>query len=164
MSTRSDRSRRQSSPHLSQAQSSPPFVGALLRMCWEKARHRLKEAIRADGFDDIEEAHLPLFRYPPPDGVKPSVLARQCGMSRQATNYLIAQLEGLGYLERRAKSEGSRRLVYLTKRGRRIVETIHASMRALEEEWAVHLGRKRFGAFMDVLRILAAEDAKPDRG
>jgi DNA-binding MarR family transcriptional regulator len=40
-------------------------------------------------------------------------------MSRQATNYLVGQMEELGYVERRVGPAGDRRLVYLTKRGER---------------------------------------------
>ncbi len=137
----------------------PPFVGALLRQCWRRVRDRIQEAIRAAGFDDLQEAHLAVFTYPLPDGVRPADLARRMGMSPQATNYLIAQVEALGYLERRASQGSDRRLVYLTERGRQVGQTIFACLRELQAEWADEVGQTRFADFMDVLRRLAAEES-----
>jgi DNA-binding MarR family transcriptional regulator len=121
-------------------------------------RRRLDDAIRAAGFDDLQDAHLPVFQYPPPNAVRPSVLARELQMSRQAANYLIAQLEELGYLERREGPEGGRRLVYLTERGWRVADTIFATLRAIHEEWVERVGRGRFEEFLAVLRLIAAEE------
>ncbi|MFC3086809.1 MarR family transcriptional regulator [Tabrizicola soli] len=45
----------------------------------------------------MQEAHLAVFTYPLPDGVRPSDLARRMEMTPQATNYLIAQVETLGW-------------------------------------------------------------------
>jgi DNA-binding MarR family transcriptional regulator len=84
-------------------------------------------------------------------------------MSRQATNYLVGQLEGLGYLERRAAS-GERRLIYLTERGWKVAETIYAALRQLQKEWADKVGQDRFSNFMDILRRLAAVDQKNSDG
>jgi DNA-binding MarR family transcriptional regulator len=143
--------------------SGPPFVGALLRQCWRRVRDRIQDAIRAAGFDDLQEAHLAVFTYPLPDGVRPADLARRMGMSPQATNYLIAQVEALGYLERRAAKGSDRRLVYLTERGWQVGETIFACLRELQAEWAAEVGQKRFAEFMDVLRRLAAEEPAGSR-
>ncbi len=115
-------------------------------------------AARAAGFTDLQDPHLPVFSYPLPDGVRPSELARRIGMSRQATNYLITQMEALGYVERRAAEGGDRRLVHLTERGWQVGEVIFACLRDLQAEWAEEIGRERFGDFMDVLRRLAARE------
>ena len=138
--------------------NNPPFVGALLRQCWRRVRDRIQDAVRAAGFEDLQEAHLAVFTYPLPDGIRPADLARRMGMSPQATNYLIAQVEALGYLERRASKGTDRRLVYLTARGWQVGETIFACLRELQSEWADEVGQGRFGEFMDVLRRLAAEE------
>jgi DNA-binding MarR family transcriptional regulator len=138
----------------------PPFVGALLRLCWQRARARIREAVREAGFTDLQEAQLLVFSYPPPDGVRPSELARRLFMSRQAANHVIQQMETLGYLERRAPEGGERRLVYLTPRGWAVGEVIIASMRALQAEWAEEIGAQRFAEFVGVLKQLAAEPAR----
>ena len=138
----------------------PPYVGALLRLCWQRVRGRIDDAIRAGGFTDLQDSHLAVFSYPPPDGVRPSELARRIRMSRQATNHVIGQLEALGYLERRAVAGSERRLVYMTERAWRVAETIFACLRAVEAEWAAEIGEERFGAFMAVLRCLAKEEGR----
>jgi len=110
--------------------------------------------VAAAGFDQLQDAHLSVFQYPGPDGLRPVDLARQIRMSRQATNYLIAQLEEFGYVQRRGKS-GERRRVYLTARGRTVLDTIHASVKRSEARAARQVGRGRFDVFMDVLRTMA---------
>ena len=143
------------------AASGPPYVGALLRLCWRRVRDRILEGVRAAGFTDLQDAQLTVFSYPLPDGVRPSELARRIGMSRQAANHLIGQMEGLGYLERRGAA-GERRLVHLTERGWKVGEVIFDCLEQLQEEWASDLGPGRFAEFMTVLRTLALEEA-PDR-
>lgn len=133
------------------------FVGALLRLCWQQVRGRMIEAIHAAGFTDLDEAHFPMFTYPPPDEARPSELARRFRMSRQAVNYLIAQLEAAGYLQRRTDRHSGRRLVYLTPRGWQVIETMYATARQLQAEWADKVGRERFADFMEVLRELSGE-------
>jgi DNA-binding MarR family transcriptional regulator len=135
----------------------PPFVGALLRMCVKRIRTRIDAAIRQAGFDDLQETHLRVFSYPLPDGVRPSELARHLGMSRQATNHVIAQMEALGYLERRA-ADGERRLVHFTPRAWGAVEVIYAESRKVQAEWAEEIGPDRFHAVVDTLRLIAAEE------
>jgi DNA-binding MarR family transcriptional regulator len=132
-----------------------PFVGAMLRRCWQRTRHVINEAVRAEGFTDLQEAHLAVFSYPQPDGIRLSELARRLNMSRQATNYLIGQLEQLDYFERRAAPGSNRRLIYSTKRGWKVAHTIYASMRKLQDQWADEVGRERFRGFMDVLETLS---------
>jgi DNA-binding MarR family transcriptional regulator len=139
------------------------FVGALLRLNYQQVRKTMLEAIQAAGFNDLDEAYFPMFTYPPPDGVRPSELARRFRMSRQAVNYLIAQLEAAGYLERRTDRRSGRRLVYLTSRGLKVIETMFAAARQLQSQWAEKVGRERFAMFMDVLRDLSV-GAEDDEG
>jgi DNA-binding MarR family transcriptional regulator len=131
------------------------YVGALLRLSWQRVRARIDGAVRAAGFDDLQETHMLVFSYPPPDGVRPSELARRLGMSRQAANHLIGQMEAMGYLKRRAAPGGQRRLVYLTARAWRVADVIFASLRDIEAEWAREVGKERFAEFLSVLRTLA---------
>jgi DNA-binding MarR family transcriptional regulator len=143
-----------------QSAAAPPRFGALLRLCTQHARGRVIDAIRAAGFTDLQDAHLVVFQYPIPDGVRPSDLARRIRMSRQATNYLISQLEHLGYLERRQPPDNERRLVHLTLRGRQVFETIFAALRDLQREWEDRVGQKRFADFLEVLTTLADDERR----
>src|SRR5690349_18871269 len=82
-------------------QQPPPSFGALMRITWQHVRKQLLQAIHEAGFPEFQDAHFAVFSFPLPDGVRPSEIARQKNMSRQAINYLLLQLEGLGYVERR---------------------------------------------------------------
>ena len=145
------RSGRASRPRLS-----PPLLGALLRLAWQQVRQEMAADVAAAGFAELQDAHLSVFQYPGPDGLRPVDLARQIRMSRQATNYLLAQLEEFGYVERRGEA-GERRRVYLTPRGRKVLHAIQVSVRRYERRAARRMGRQRFDVFMDVLRTIAGE-------
>src|SRR3954451_23454936 len=98
----------------------PPLIGALLRMPGDVVRRRMLAALHDRGFIDIVPAHLALMRWPGPQGQRPSDIAGQTEMTKQAVNYLLGQLEGLGYVERRPDPDDQRsRRVHLTPRGRR---------------------------------------------
>jgi DNA-binding MarR family transcriptional regulator len=129
----------------------PPFVGALLHICWLRVRTRLFDAVQAAGFTDLQEGHFAAFSYP----LRPSDFARQIGMSRQAANYLVGQLEALGYLERRAAGDGGRRLVYLTGKGWKVINIMWDTLRQIQLEGARQVGADRYAEFMSVLRELA---------
>jgi DNA-binding MarR family transcriptional regulator len=138
-----------------------PFVGALLRMNWQAVRERVLAVLAAQGFGDINQTHFTIFQYPPPDGLRATDLARRASMTKQAMNYLLQQVEALGYIKRRA-SPGHRSLVYLTPRGWQVTETIWYAMQQLEAEWAQLVGPQRFKEMLDTLRQLAALNrAKP---
>lgn len=132
-----------------------PYVGALLRLTYQVARERQLEAQARRGFSDLNQALLSVLVYPPPDGVRPSDLAERTNTTKQAINYLLGQLEKLGYVERKAV-KGRRRLIYLTKRGWEVFDTQWAAMSQLEEEWAKRVGKKRFDDFLSVLRELSS--------
>jgi DNA-binding MarR family transcriptional regulator len=134
----------------------PPYVGALLRQCFEHVRARIETDLKSAGFTDLQPAHLAVFSFPPPDGMRPSDLARRLRMSRQATNHIIGQLEALGYLERRPERKGERRRIYLTPRTWGMVKIVHATLLEIQGEWAADIGPDRFGDFMTTLRRFAA--------
>ena len=138
-----------------------PYVGALLRLAWQSVRERLLVSLKGRGFGDINQTHLSVFQFPPPDGVRASELAHRAPMTKQAMNYLLLQLETLGYIERRAGPNGRRRLVYLTARGWQVTETIWATLRQLQGEWAQSLGLQRFDQFLATLKELATLAAGP---
>src|SRR5580765_3334550 len=105
-------------PHYPKEAFGPPLIGALLRMPWETVQRRMLERLHERGFGDLDAAHLNVFQYPGPQGSKPSELASRLRMSKQALNYLLGELERLGYLERRPHPDDLRaKRVTLTKRG-----------------------------------------------
>jgi DNA-binding MarR family transcriptional regulator len=130
----------------------PPLIGALLRMPWERVLRRMLERLHEHGFDDIDAPHLNVLLYPGPQGARPSELAAQRGMSKQAVNYLLGELERLGYLERRADPHDRRsKRIALTRRGELAVHTIRAAVTELERDWEQQLGPKRFAQLRGLL-------------
>ena len=130
----------------------PPLIGALLRMPWERVVRRMLERLHEHGFDDLDIAHINLLLYPGPQGARPSELAAQRGMSKQAANYLLGQLERLGYLERRPDShDGRSKRIALTDRGERAAHTIRDAVRDVERDWEAQLGQDRFARLKTLL-------------
>src|SRR5580765_4656924 len=78
----------------------PPMIGALLRIPLEAVHRHMLERLHDNGFEDLDQAHIPLFHYPGPQGLRPTDVAARLGISKQALNYLLREAERLGYLER----------------------------------------------------------------
>jgi DNA-binding MarR family transcriptional regulator len=128
------------------------MIGALLRMPWERIVRRMLERLHAEGFDDLDMPHMNLLLYPGPQGARPSELAAQRGMSKQAANYLLGQLEALGYLERRPdNTDGRSKRIALTDRGERAAHAVRAAVRDIEREWQAQLGQDRFAQLKELL-------------
>ena len=135
-------------------QAVTPMIGSLLRLPHEVVAARLLAALNSNGFD-ITLTELGVFLYPGPDGRRPVELARQCNMTRQAMNYVLAGLEHRGYIERRAGTGAATRVVRMTDRGWDMVAQIRSCVAAIEREWAAHLGAQRFKALRETLYDLS---------
>jgi DNA-binding MarR family transcriptional regulator len=130
----------------------PPLIGALLRLPWEAVQRRMLQRLHELGFDDLDAAHLNVFQYPGPQGARPSELAARLRISKQALNYLLGQLERLGYLERQPDPEDRRsRRVALTPRGTAAIDVIREAVGEMETAWAQQLGPKRFAQLRSLL-------------
>jgi DNA-binding MarR family transcriptional regulator len=135
----------------------PPMIGALLRMPWEAVQRHMLARLHERGFDDLDAAHLNVFQYPGPQGARPSELATRLRMTKQALNYLLGELERLGYLERRPDPDDLRsKRVALTPRAVSAIGVIRESVEELEEIWAQQLGEKRFAELRSLLLDLNA--------
>ena len=143
------------------ATSEPPLIGALLRIPLDRVYEQILGALHAHGFTDIGPAHFQVLRWPGPNGQRPVELAQQAGMTRQAMNYLLGQLEELGYVERRVDPDDVRsRRVYFTPRGTSTIGVIRDAVTELERDWATRLGPEDWG---QLKRLLAAlNDAAAD--
>jgi DNA-binding MarR family transcriptional regulator len=130
----------------------PPLIGALLRMPWEEVQRHMLERLHQQGFDDLDAAHLNVFQYPGPQDTRPTELATRVRMSKQALNYLLRELERLGYLERRPDPEDRRsKRVALTDRGTSVVRVIREAVDEVETTWAQRLGPERFAQLRGLL-------------
>src|SRR5436189_3672927 len=122
----------------------PPLIGALLRLPWEAVQRHMLERLHERGFADLDAAHLNVFQYPGPQGARPSELAARLRISKQALNYLLGELERLGYLERRPDPEDLRsKRIVLTPRGTSAILVIRDAVAEMETAWSKRLGPKR---------------------
>jgi DNA-binding MarR family transcriptional regulator len=121
-------------------------------MPWEVVRQRMLTRLHEQGFDDLELAHLNVMVYPGPAGARPSELAARIGMSKQAVNYILGQLERLDYLERRRDPDDQRsKRIVLTSRGSSMVAVIREAVGEVEGDWGQKLGPERFGQLRELL-------------
>jgi DNA-binding MarR family transcriptional regulator len=110
------------------------------------------------GFDDLDAAHLNIFQYPGPQGARPSELAVRLRITKQALNYLLGELERLGYLVRRPDPDDLRsKRIGLTSRGSSAILVIREAVAEMEDAWGERLGEKRFAQ----LRTLLIELTEP---
>src|SRR5690242_20137144 len=104
------------------------------------------------GFDDFDAAYLNVFQYPGPQGARPTDLAARLRVSKQALNYLLGELEGLGYLERRPDPDDLRsKRIALTGRGAAAIRVIREAVGEIEAAWQQELGPTRFAQLRELL-------------
>lgn len=129
-----------------------PAIGGLLRAVWQLHRDQMYERLVAAGYPDVTRAQFALLRFPGVDGMRPGEAAELAGLSKQAVNDLLGELEGIGYLERKPHpADGRGRIIRLTHRGRRLQHTTHRISRELEADWAAQIGQERIAALKQTL-------------
>jgi len=140
------------SPGTNTSPFGPPLIGALLRIPWEAVQQHMLERLHERGFDDFDRAYFAVFRYPGPHGARPTDVAARVGISKQALNYLLRELERLGYLEREPDPDDLRsKRIVLTRRGIAAVGVIRDAVADVEAAWKQRLGPKRFAQLRNLL-------------
>jgi DNA-binding MarR family transcriptional regulator len=133
----------------------PPLIGALLRMPVDAIRARMLAGLHEAGFDDLVPAHLIVLQYPGPENRRPSELASQARMTKQAMNYLLGEMQRLGYLKREPDRQDHRaKRVHITSRGDAAGQTIRNIVGQIETELEQELGPERFGHLRTLLIAL----------
>lgn len=136
------------------------LIGALLRIPFETVRDRMLAGLHERGYTDLIAAHLDVFQYPGPENQRPIELATQTRMSKQALNYLLGQLEQLGYLARETDINDQRsKRIRLTPRGHAVIKAIREIVGEVEAEWEQQLGRRKFAQLRELLAQLHATTA-----
>jgi DNA-binding MarR family transcriptional regulator len=127
----------------------------LLRITWAALQDELYAQLRAAGFADLRDVHRPLLRYPPIDGMRPTELAAHLGLSKQATNDLLRDMEAIGYLRlERDPSDGRARLTRYTERGWRLYDTGSRISRDIGQHWPKPIGQRRYDDLLASLRTI----------
>ncbi|HVA10448.1 MAG TPA: MarR family transcriptional regulator [Acidimicrobiales bacterium] len=131
------------------------YIGAMLRVVWQWVRDQMYAGVVAAGYDDLNAAHVELWRYPGLDGLRPGQLADHVGITKQSVNDLLGHLERQGYLARVPDSvDGRARVIRLTAKGRRLAETIYGEAGAAQLQIAEILGPRRFAQLHGSLEVL----------
>jgi DNA-binding MarR family transcriptional regulator len=137
------------------------LIGALLRIPYEAVRDRMLSGLHERGYTDLVAAHLNLLLWPGPENQRPSELAIHTRMSKQALNYLLGQLEQLGYLTRRDDDTDQRsKRIHLTPRGQAAIRAIREIVHEVEAEWEQQLGPRKFAQLRDILMELQSVEPR----
>src|SRR3954471_556574 len=147
------------------AKDRPPLIGALVRRPMEVVHLRILRGAAEAGFTDLVLAHLAVLRYPGPNGRRPSELAAEVGMTKQAMNYLLGQLEGLGYVERQDDPDDQRsKRVDMTARGEALRAVIRRTVMTIEEELEAEPGSSSYAQLRKLLVRLNESETINGRG
>lgn len=138
-----------------EASEPPPLIGALLRIPFETVRDRMLAGLHERGFTDLVPAHLDVFQYPGPENQRPLELAANTRMTKQALNYLLGQLQQLGYLTRETDDSDQRsKRIRLTSKGHAAIKAIREIVQDVEAEWEQQLGPRKFAQLRGLLTQL----------
>ena len=134
-----------------------------LQILFRDARSAIEVAVRADlaqnGFGDVTPAHSALLRDVGDDGARPSELAAQAGVTRQAITKLVDELERLDLVRRDPDPDDGRGvIVRYTDRGRAGVAIARKRMLTLERAYAAQVGADRWAEVRSTLETLFGDD------
>jgi len=137
----------------------------MMRLVWQWVRDEIAKGVLAAGYDDLNPAHISLFRHPTLDRLRPSEIAEQMQITKQSVNELLGHLEAAGYLVRAPDPrDGRSRIVRLTPRGQRLERLVNRRAGAAEQRIADVLGPRRFAELHDALEELADRILVDDLG
>jgi DNA-binding MarR family transcriptional regulator len=124
----------------------------------------VQRRLHGAGFEGLRFSHGFLIQHLILEARTIGALAELMEVTQQAVSKTVAELERLGYVERRPASNDARvRLVTLTKRGRAAVDATRAARAKVVAELRAELGDRRVDAATKVLReVLRAHAALPD--
>ena len=130
----------------------------MLRVVSQWVRDQIYAGVLEAGYKDLNPAHIWVFRYPGPDGMRPSELAAGLQVTRQSVNDLMGDLEERGYLVREPDpTDGRARVVRLTTKGRKLEKTVYQQARRAELRIVETLGPRRFAVLCSTLEEISRD-------
>jgi len=136
---------------------SRPMLAAQLRRASEASHRIVFQYLVERGFSDLRQSHFDLFRFPGLHGRTPSQLAEHMGLSKQALNPLLNELQAMGYLTRVNTDRDKRtRILTLTPRGLGLVAAIREALELLEARTHDQLGPQRYRTLLKALADIQA--------
>jgi DNA-binding MarR family transcriptional regulator len=139
-----------------------PMLGARLRTAAEAVHAAIYRQLGDLGFGDIRPGHFALLKFPGPHRARPTELAARVGLSKQALNPVLNELEAMGYLHR-LQDDGDRRgrIVHLTPRGMALVRALRETLEAIEDRLRGRVGEGAFEQFLQVLDLVGESCDQP---
>jgi DNA-binding MarR family transcriptional regulator len=134
------------------AEIAPAIVGASRALV-----AALMARVAARGFEGMTPAFAALIPLLDARGARPSVLAQQAGVSKQAMSQLIREIEARGYIEQVPDPTDTRaKIVRLNKRGVALRQTCAVVRQELQALAKTAFGEKRVAALRRDLTQLVA--------
>jgi DNA-binding MarR family transcriptional regulator len=134
----------------------PALLDDLADIGFADFHRRINEA----GHPAIRQGHGCVFRFIHEEGSRLTDLADSSGLTKQAVGEVVADLEGLGYVERAPDpDDGRAKLIKLTERGGEARQTAVSIFEEIEREWAERFGPERIAAMRELL-----EEARAGEG
>jgi DNA-binding MarR family transcriptional regulator len=134
-----------------------PLIGLLLRLLLQHWAAEVDAALDEAGFHGIRPPHANVFPFVTADGIQVSELAQRANVRKQTMAEAVAQLEEMGYVERRPDPNDRRaRLVFLTERGKGVRPVSVATGRQVERDWAELTSPEEIEALREILEKLLA--------
>ncbi len=146
-------------------------MGRLLGSAFKAFTLDVQRTLHGNGFADVSEVHMTLFRNLDMEGTRPSDLAMRARMTKQAMTDLVRRTALLGLVEWRTDLEDGRaRIIVLAPRGERLVEQTRLGIERAELHMAELVGtgvvaelKRRLPAYVAAVQApsyLAAEVAQ----
>jgi DNA-binding MarR family transcriptional regulator len=123
-----------------------------MRMAQRWVMDQVYEGVRTSGYDDLGRSHVDMFRANIPDGLRPTEVAEQLGITKQSVNQAIRDLEAGCYLTLEPDpSDGRARVIRLTDKGCCVRDVAYNVAVSFEQAIARQLGQRRFAEFKKAL-------------
>ncbi len=137
------------------------MLGAQLRLASEAVHEAIYARLLDAGHPALRPAHFALLVFPGPHHTRPVDLAARVGLSKQALNPLLNELEQMGYLQRVPDDRDRRaRILQLTARGMALMATLSAILDDLQQRLIDRVGAPHIDIFYQVLREVGAVAAQ----
>ncbi|MBK7593856.1 MAG: MarR family transcriptional regulator [Gemmatimonadetes bacterium] len=142
--------------------SSDTDLGVLLNLAYGAFVARLHAAMAKAGFHDLGRSFGYVFRLLDEGPASLSSLATHLQMTSQGALKIVADMEAKGYVERHDHPGDARvRMVALTTRGRKALQTARRFHAAFEKQLATSVGASRAAALRSTLEQIVS-DASAD--
>lgn len=136
------------------------IIALFQRFCW--LDEGLQARLHDHGWPDVNRPQSMVMTNIVSGVVRPSDIARNLGISRQAIHSTINQMVGLGIVQLDVDPADRRHMVVsLTDLGARMRKDAQRSMDALTAQIATRLGQDRFDALLDALEADWGDNIEP---